>query len=55
VARSGSDLVLTWTGTGFDLQSADAVSGPWTTMTGAVSPTTVPITGTQRYFQLRSQ
>lgn len=38
VARSGTDLVITFTGT---LESAAAITGPWTAVTGATSPLTL--------------
>lgn len=55
--RSATDLVLTWTATGFVLQSADSIAGPWTNVDGATSPATIPITTGPggKFFQLRSQ
>lgn len=51
VARNGNNLVLTWSsGT---LESADAVTGPWTAVPGASSPATIPITGTVKFYRLR--
>ena len=50
VARTGANIVISWTSTG-TLQSADAVVGPWTDITGATSPRTIsgPFTGTKYY------
>lgn len=51
VARDGNNLVLAWT-TG-TLESADAVTGPWTAVANAASPATIPIAGGTRFFRLR--
>jgi hypothetical protein len=50
VARSGANVVLTWTGT---LQSADRVEGPYTDVSGASSPLTVPATGAAKFYRAR--
>jgi Concanavalin A-like lectin/glucanases superfamily/Immunoglobulin I-set domain/Immunoglobulin domain/Domain of unknown function (DUF2341) len=48
---SGGNLVLTWPqGT---LQSADQVSGPYTDISSAASPYTVPRSGAQKYYRVR--
>lgn len=46
--KSGSNLVLTYTG---KLQSADVAKGPYTDVSGATSPATIPTTGTQKYYR----
>jgi len=46
-------LVLSWTNSGFGLQSAPASSGTFTNLTGATSPYTNPITGAQQFFRLK--
>jgi hypothetical protein len=51
VAREGNNLVLTWT-TGI-LESANAVTGPWTVVAGATSPATIPIAGGSKFYRLR--
>jgi hypothetical protein len=51
--KLNNDLVLSWTNTGFNLQSAAAVTGPFTNLTGATSPHTNPFTGPQQFFRLR--
>jgi hypothetical protein len=49
----GSDVVLSWTQAAFNLQAAPAVTGTYTNIPGAASPSyTTPITGEQRYFRL---
>jgi len=50
VGKVGNNLVISWDGLG-TLESADAITGPWTTVAGATNPYTVPIapTGTKYY------
>ena len=50
VARSGANVVLTWTGV---LQSADRVEGPYTDVSGASSPLTVPASGAAKFYRAR--
>jgi hypothetical protein len=45
-------LVLSWTNTGFGLQSAPAITGPFTNLPAATSPYTNPIAGPQQFFRL---
>ncbi|MBX3748270.1 MAG: hypothetical protein KF833_23425 [Verrucomicrobiae bacterium] len=55
--RSGNQLTLTWAGTGFLLESAEAVSGAsWSPVAGGgTSPVTVSIEGEAgRYYRLRT-
>jgi hypothetical protein len=51
VARSGSNLVLTWSA-GTLLQATNLL-GPWTT-NSSVSPYTNPVTGPQMFFRVRN-
>lgn len=53
IALSGSNVVITWTGSGV-LQSATSVTGPYTTVAGSpTSPYTVPLSSNQQqYFRL---
>ena len=51
ISRSGANVVLTWNA-GL-LEEAANVTGPWTTVTNAVSPLTVPATAAQGYYRLR--
>ncbi len=50
VQRSGANVVLTWTGV---LQSADRVEGPYTDVSGASSPLTVPASGSAKFYRAR--
>jgi hypothetical protein len=47
--QSGS-VIIRWTG-GVPLQGADVVTGPWSTVTGATSPYTVPTVGGKKYYR----
>lgn len=49
VARSANGLTITFTGS---LESADAVTGPWSPVTGA-SPMTVPATGAGKFYRAK--
>lgn len=47
-------LTITWTGAG-TLQTADSISGPWTEVSGASSPHSVPLGGkSSQFFRLRN-
>jgi len=48
VARSGGNVVLTYTGT---LQSADTVKGPYSAVAGATSPFTVTPAGAGKFYR----
>lgn len=48
------ELVLSWTNAGFNLQSAPAVTGPFTNLPAATSPYTNPLTAAQQFFRLIS-
>jgi hypothetical protein len=52
IARSGDNVVLTWTDPRFVLQAAPLVTGTYTNVTGATSPYPVPVSGAPRYFRL---
>ena len=61
IVRSGSNAVLSWPSnylgfdfTGFNLQSAPAVSGPFTNIPGATSPYTNALTAAQQFYRLIS-
>jgi hypothetical protein len=47
-------LVLSWTNAGFNLQSAPAVTGPFTNLPAATSPYTNPLAAPQQFFRLAS-
>jgi len=48
-----NQLVLSWTNAGFSLQSAPALTGPFTNILGATSPFTNAFTGGQNFFRLK--
>ena len=50
-AVQGGNIVLTWSGDG-TLQSADAVTGPWTDEANANSPASLPTTGGQKFYRI---
>src|SRR6185369_5116949 len=59
ISVSGADIVLTWptNAAGFDysafvLQSATEVTGPFTNVTGATTPYTNAMAGSQQFFRL---
>ena len=51
--RIGTNLVLSWNNAAFALQSATSVTGVYSTIVGATSPYTNPISGPQKFFRLR--
>ena len=53
VTRSGQNVVIAWS-SGI-LQSAPAVTGPWTSLIGTNSPYSLVPTGTQQYFRVKLQ
>jgi len=54
IERAGSQVVLTWTNAGFNLQSAPSITGFFTNIPGAASPYTNSITGDRMYFRLQA-
>lgn len=52
IQQSGANVVLTWA-SGV-LQSASEVQGPYTDLTGATSPYSVPANSAQQYFRVRT-
>jgi len=48
-----NQLVLSWTKAGFNLQSAPAVTGPFTNLRGANSPFTNTFTTASQFFRLK--
>ncbi len=49
IARSGNNVTITWPSG--NLQSAPAITGPWTTETGAVSPLQLNNTSGARFYR----
>ena len=54
IKRSGAGFSVSWapTGAGQKLQSAPAVSGPWTEITGAANPYVLSTPGTVQFFRV---
>jgi hypothetical protein len=52
IEQSGNNISLAWSNPAFRLQSASDVSGPYTDVSGAVSPYSQPITGASKFFRL---
>jgi hypothetical protein len=52
IARSGSNIVLTWQG-GTLLQSS-SVTGPWAPVNGATSPDTIPTTSGSQFYRVQA-
>ncbi len=50
--RLNNQLVLSWTNAGFTLQTAPAVTGPFTNLPAATSPYTNSLTAPQQFFRL---
>ncbi len=50
--KLNNGLVLSWTNAGFHLQTAPAVTGPFTNLPAATSPYTNPLTAPQQFFRL---
>jgi len=54
IQKFSNQAVLSWTNSAFSLQSAPAITGNFTNISGATSPYTNLITGSQQYFRLLS-
>jgi hypothetical protein len=52
IRQSGTNVLLNWSNSAFNLQSAPAVTGTYTNVPGATSPYTNAITGPQQFFRL---
>jgi hypothetical protein len=53
IRAAGNQTILSWPDAAFSLQSAPAAGGPYSNVTGAVSPHTNPISGSPRFFRLK--
>jgi len=51
IQSAPGSVILSWPGG--TLQSATNMSGPWNSVSGATSPRTNPVAGTQEFFRLR--
>ena len=54
IARSGTDLVFTWTGSA-TLETATQLKSTWTAVTGAASGHKIKATGTAAFYRLKAQ
>jgi hypothetical protein len=52
IQKMGNGTVLSWTNSGYLLQSAPAVNGPFATVPGADSPYTNPLSDPAKFFRL---
>ncbi|MCL5097962.1 MAG: hypothetical protein M1608_10640, partial [Candidatus Omnitrophica bacterium] len=52
ISMQANQVAISWTGAG-TLQSADAVTGPWSDVTDASSPYLVSPSGNQKFYRLR--
>ena len=59
IARQGTNIIVSWSGTGFVLQSASTVTGPWSDLTRGSSvngrdfTAVIPASGAARFLRLR--
>jgi hypothetical protein len=53
VTRFGNQLVLNWTGSGYLLEQADEVTGPWTPVSDMSVPATIDIDTARKFYRLR--
>src|SRR5690606_6711091 len=56
VSRQGANLVISWVGTGFTLESTENLATPnWTPVTGVTgNSATIPPTDNARFYRLRA-
>ncbi|HEY1788027.1 MAG TPA: choice-of-anchor tandem repeat GloVer-containing protein [Verrucomicrobiae bacterium] len=54
IMPGNGNIVLTWGNPAFSLQSAPTVNGPYTTVSGAASPWTNSVTGSEQFFRLEA-
>ncbi len=54
IQKLHNQAVLTWTNSGFSLQTAPTLTGTFTNIPAATSPYTNPIAGPQQYFRLKA-
>ena len=55
IERVGANVILRWTNSGFALQASTAVGGPYTDVSGAISPVTNAIIGAAKFFRLNTR
>ncbi len=54
IGLSGTNVVLNWTNSGSELQAASTAAGIFTTVPGAMSPYTNPVSESQKFFRLKA-
>jgi hypothetical protein len=52
IQKSDGNVVISWTGTGGTLQSAPAVTGPWTPTGNSANPQVISPTNSATFFRL---
>jgi hypothetical protein len=52
IAQSGTNIVISWTGSNWTLEHAPALTGPWTTNGSSISPCTIALTNAQQFYRL---
>ncbi|MBI4660411.1 MAG: hypothetical protein HY735_16365 [Verrucomicrobia bacterium] len=52
IRRDGNHVIIEWTGKG-TLQFADRVGGPWTDLVNALSPFTMVLTDSEKFFRVK--
>lgn len=55
LARDGNNLTISWEGTGFTLQSAGVVTGPWTKETTTANSFKTPLAPGTKFYRLTNQ
>jgi hypothetical protein len=55
IQLGGAEMIVTWTNSSYTLQSAPMLVGPYTNISGALSPYTNNVSGPAQYFRLVSQ
>jgi hypothetical protein len=51
--KAGTNIVVLWSGE--NLQTADSLNGPWTTISNATAPWVTPATNVSQYFRVAGQ
>ncbi len=53
VTRFGNQLALNWVGSGYLLEQADEVTGPWTPVADTSVPATIDLNDARKFYRLR--
>ena len=54
IRHEGQSMLLEWSGQG-TLQTSEAVTGPWSPISGAASPQSMSVDSDQRFFRIFAQ